>query len=330
MSSRSKLWSFTPLFVFVLVWIVAALSTHGFSAFELRDGRLFGPTVDVFVRGSKVMLVALGMTLVIAGGGVDLSVGSVMAIAAVVAAKFAADPASSAVSALGAGLVVGVAAGAINGALVVRAKLAPIVATLVLMTAGRGVAQLLADGKVVSFDRAGFASLASSSWFGLPAPIWLVAFVFAALVAAKRGFAFGLYLEASGDNRRAARLAGVPVERVLFATYVVSGICAGLAGMLDAADIRAADSSSCGLYLELDAILAVVLGGTPLEGGRARLLASLFGALTLQTVHTAFLMHGIGTPIALMVKALVVIAACAVQRPNWLASLGATPARSAA
>ncbi|MBI5434940.1 MAG: ABC transporter permease [Planctomycetes bacterium] len=313
---RAKLASFAPLYVLIATWLVAAHSTPHFADLAWRDGRLVGASVDACVRAVPVMLAALGLTLVIAGGGIDLSVGSVLALAAVGAARVS-EADGSAAAAVAAALGLGLLVGALNGTLVVALGLAPIVATLASMIVVRGAAQLAAGGVVVPIDRSGLVEILAARPAGLPASVLLVGLLFAAFAVAKRRFAFGLYLEASGDNPRAARLAGLPVGAVLFATYVLAGLAAALAGLVVASEIRAADSASAGLYLELDAILAVVIGGTPLSGGRARLLATLVGALALQTLATAMLMHGLAPHIALLVKGVVVLVAAATARPSW-------------
>lgn len=313
---RAKLASYAPLFVLLGAWLLAAVTTPHFADLAWRDGRIVGATVDVFVRAVPVMLVGLGLTLVIAGGGIDLSVGSVLALAAVGAALASRDGGSAA-AACGAATACGLAVGAVNGALVVGLGLAPIVATLATMIVVRGVAQLLAGGVILPIDRSAVVDVLGAKPFGLPASLLLVAALFIVFTTLKRRFGFGLYLEASGDNPRAARLAGAPVAAVLFATYAACGIASGLAGIVAASEIRAADAASAGLYLELDAILAVVIGGTPLSGGRARLLTTLVGALVLQILATALLMHGLAPHVALFVKGAVVLVASALARPSW-------------
>jgi len=305
-----RLASLWPLAMLAVVWALNAAVTPDFARLGIRDGRLYGSMIDVVHRGAPVALLAVGMTLVIASGGIDLSVGSVMAIAGAVAARaiVAGDP--SLVVVIVAGLLVAAAAGVWNGLLVAWLGLQPIVATLILLVAGRGVAQLITDGQIIVFERPGFEFLGTGALLGLPFTVWLAAGVAVVVGAALRATSFGLYLEAVGGNERAARLSGLPVGRVKLLAYTVCGLCAGLAGLTATADIKAADVNNCGLYLELDAILAVVLGGTSLSGGRARLLGSLAGALLMQTLTTTMLMRGIGPPYALVVKAVAAVAVC--------------------
>jgi simple sugar transport system permease protein len=210
-------------------------------------------------------------------------------------------------------LLLGLAAGFANGALVAFARIQPIVATLVLMTAGRGVAELLSGGGILTFDSPGLSAIARGSFAGLPIPGLLALAAFAAAAVLVRGTTFGLHVEATGDNERAARLSGIRVGRVQLAVYSLAGLCAALAGLLVATDVGAADASHVGLYQELDAILAVVVGGTPLAGGRTSLLGSLAGALAIQALSTTLLFLGLGAPTALCVKALAVLLAVALR-----------------
>lgn len=303
-----------------LGWVVvlglgAALSP-GFFELEWRDGRLYGTFVDVLLRASPTLLAALGMTLVIGTGGVDLSVGAVAAISAVLAARHL-QAGGSAVTALTLGLGSGALLGAWNGVLVRKLGLVPIVATLVLFTAGRGLAQLASGGNVLTFRSGTFASLATGTLAGLPNPIWITLASLAALAFVVRRTSFGLYLQACGDNPRAAELAGLPVTAVVLAAYSFCGLLAALSGTIVAADVQAGDAASAGLYLELDAILAVVIGGTSLRGGRVQLLGTAFGALILQTLTTLVLVQGARLEFALIAKALAVVAVCALQSERW-------------
>ena len=310
-AARPLSWQLLALLVIVAA---AEWLRPGFVDVRLVEGRLFGPLVDVLNRGAPVMLLALGMTLVIATGGIDLSVGSIMAITGAAAAVLL-QAGASAPAAIACGLAIGAAAGTWNGLLVQGLGLQPIVATLVLLTAGRGIAQLVTDGQVIAVPAHadGFLALAHARLLGLPAAPWLVLAVWVATAVVLHGSVLGLWLAAVGDNARAARLVGLPVAALKVVPYVVSGTLAALAGMVQTADIAAADVHHLGLYLELDAILAVVLGGTALTGGRPRLLGSLLGVLLVQTLTTAMLRLGTGPEYALVLKAIAVLAACTLQ-----------------
>ena len=303
-----------PAAIALLALLVAdALFVPRFLELAVVDGRVHGPLVDVLRHGAPLLLLATGMTPVIATGGVDLSVGSVMALASSAAAIAIARGGSGTAASVVLALALGLAAGLANGALVARMRVPPIVATLALLVAGRGVAQLLSGGGILAFESEGLAAFARGSPLGIPAPFLLAALALAATAALLRTTTFGLHVEATGDNERAARLSGIRVARVELVVYALSGICAGAAGLLVAADVRAADASHVGLYFELDAILAVVVGGTSLSGGRASLLGAALGALAIQTLSTTLLLLGVGTPAALALKAAAVLAAVFLQ-----------------
>jgi simple sugar transport system permease protein len=309
----------------VLVLVFNLVLTPGFFHLELRDGRLYGSLIDILNRAAPVGLLSLGMTLVIATGGVDLSVGALMAIAGTIAAGLIARPGGTPFEggkpniALAAplALAAALAGGLFNGILVAVLEFQPIVATLLLMVAGRGVAQLLANGQIITFNAPEFASLARGGFLGLPNPVWLLLLAFAGFSCITRLTAFGLFVEATGSNRRAARLVGINARAIQIAVYALSGLCAGMAGLIIAADIQAADANNSGLYLELDAILAVSVGGTALAGGRFSLVGSLVGALLMQALTTTILTRGVSPEITLILKAAIVVAVCLLQAPEF-------------
>ena len=316
---RPLLW---PLLALALLLLFNRFATPGFFQLEIRDGRLFGTLVDILNQGSKVMLLALGMTLVIATGGVDLSVGAIMAIAGAVMAQLAGVSVPLAICG---GLGVALLAGAWNGLLVSAFRIQPIIATLILMVAGRGIAQLVTDGQIINFEQPSLVFLGNGTLFGLPFTLALVLVMFALTAWLVRGTALGLFIESVGDNETASRFTGLPAQRVKFLAYVFAGFCAGLAGLVAASNIKSADANHAGLYLELDAILAVVVGGTALTGGRFQLAGSLVGALLIQTLSTTLYARNVSADIAPVPKAVVILAVCLLQSPVFrakLASLG--------
>ena len=305
--------NFWPLVGLAALLLFNLLFTPGFARLELRDGRLFGTLVDLFQNGAPVMLLATGMTLVIALGGIDLSVGSVMALAGAVAALLLTEHAQPFPIALGAALGAGLLAGAINGALVTYGGVQPIIVTLVMLVTGRGLAQTLTQDQKVRFENPAFEYLGNGTLLGLPVPMLLVAAVALGVGLTLRGTVLGLYVEAIGGNPRTARLCGLRVDAIRMVVYMACALCAAVAGLIAAADIKEADVANAGLYLELDAILAVVLGGTSLTGGRANLVGSLIGALFIQTLTTMLQMKGVITEHTLIIKALVALAVCFIQ-----------------
>lgn len=317
---------FWPLLALALTLVFNLLFSPGFFNLEFRDGRLFGSLIDILNRAAPVLLLALGMTLVIATGGVDLSVGAVMAIGGAVAAVLIARPEGSILNGLnlhgsipmvvGVALLLGVVCGLFNGFLIGFLGLQPIVATLLLMVAGRGVAQLLTDGQIVIFTNDSFASIGRGSWLGFPVPVWIFLIMFAFLALLTRGTGFGLYVEASGSNASAARLCGIDPRKVKLSVYGLCALCAAWAGLIGTADIKGADANNLGLYLELDAILAVSIGGTAMTGGRFSLIGTVIGALLMQAITTTILTRGVSTEATLVLKALVVVAVCLLQSPK--------------
>jgi galactofuranose transport system permease protein len=301
--------------VLVLVLLGNWVLFPGFFGLSIQDGRLFGSLVDVLNRGAPVAILAVGMTLVIATRGVDLSVGAVMAVSGAIAATLVVAGYSPLV-AVPLALIAGVACGAWNGFLIAVLDMQPIVATLVLMVAGRGVAQLITEGSIVTFDDPWLTFIGTGTVLGLPmAPILLAVLATVTILAVRRT-ALGLFIEAVGTNPSAARFAGLRSKFVVMLVYSFAGFCAGIAGLLAAADIQGADANNAGLWLELDAILAVVIGGTSLMGGRFSILLSILGAMIIQATNTGILVSGLPPEFNLIVKAAVILAILVLQSPQ--------------
>lgn len=312
---RSLLLRLTPqLIALAVILLLNVLAFPGFFDIEIQNGRLYGSLIDVLNRGAPVALLAVGMTLVIATKGIDLSVGAVIAItgaagAAAIAAGFSLPITIALV------LGVGLACGLWNGILVAILGIQPIIATLVLMVAGRGIAQLITEGTILTFTDPGFIFIGSGSLFLLPMPA-LIFIAFAALVAILvRGTALGLLVEAVGVNRRAATLSGVGTSVLLLVVYLLCSLSATIAGLIVAADIKGADANNAGLWLELDAILAVVVGGNSLLGGRFSIAGSLLGALIIQSINTGILLSGFPPEFNLIIKAAIIVIILVIQSP---------------
>ena len=318
--STPLLW---PLAGLALLVTVNLLIDPAFLKIGVLDGRLYGMPIDILNQGARAMVLALGMTLVIATGGVDLSVGSVMAVAGTLSAVLLASG-WPAWLALPAGLGLGIVTGAINGILVSRFQIQPIVATLILMVAGRGAAQLVAEGNVVLVTSAPLTFLGNGHVFGIPFPPLLALGLFVGAHLLLRRTSAGLFVEAVGDNPVASRFAGLAAGGIQTAVYVFCGLCAALAGLMATGNIRAADPYRMGENLELDAIFAVVVGGTALTGGRFLLAGALLGALLLQTLTTTLYNLGVPPAVAPVPKAVLILIVCLFQSPvagNWLRGL---------
>jgi ribose transport system permease protein len=265
---------------------------------------------------APIVIVAVGMTLVIATGGIDLSVGSLMAIAGALAPQiFLGLPGpAGVVLAMLVPVAVAAALGWGNGLLVTRFAIQPIVATLVLFIAGRGIAQVMTGGNLQEFRVPEFQVIGLGRVLGLPVQVWLMLAVVGLAAWVLRRTVLGRQILAVGGNERAARLSGVPVGHVKRLVYAVSGALAGLAGLVVIAINSASDANLVGLGMELDAIAAVAVGGTLLAGGRATVLGTLVGALIIQLLRYTLLANGVPDAAALVVKAAVILLAVWVQR----------------
>jgi galactofuranose transport system permease protein len=258
------------------------------------------------VQVAPVVIVSLGMALVIGTEGVDLSVGSVMALATALIPLYLGY---GVVPAVVVGLLGGVAVGLVNGSLVAFVGVQPIVATLALFVGGRGLALVVAGGQLKDIQNVDFLALGSSSVLGIPLPVVIAIVLTVVVMGVVRRTTFGRRLVAIGGNRTASELSGLPVRRILLLVYVVSGVLAATAGILATARLQASDPSSLGLLMELSAITAVVVGGTPLTGGRVRVLGTVAGALLIQLVRATLIKHDLSDSLAQMVQAVIILAA---------------------
>ena len=312
-----------PVVALVALLLANAARNPGFLSVRLQDGHLYGSLVDILKNGAPTLLIALGMTLVIATRGIDLSVGAVAAIAGAVACTTIAgssDPTSpaAALTGIGVALALCLVLGLWNGFLVSLLGIQPIIATLVLMTAGRGIAMLVTDGQIITVRNDFFREIgAGFLLFPISILIALAALVAVALVT--RRTALGLLIESVGINPEASRLAGLRSRTIIWTVYVFAAVCAGVAGLMISSNVSAADANNAGLWIEMDAILAVVIGGSSLAGGRYSLSGTLVGALIIQTLTTTVYSMGIAPEVTLVFKALVVIAVCLLQAPKMRA-----------
>lgn len=266
----------------------------------------------------NIVIVGVGMTLVIASGGIDLSVGSLMAISGALAPLiFGAQMFPGVVGTVLAFVVPVTAVGLLglfNGWLITTFRIQPIIATLILFIAGRGIAQVLTNGNLQTFHRPDFQYVGLGRPFGVPFQVILMAIFVAVAAWALARTLFGRQLLAVGGNESAARLSGVPVRRVKRAVYTISGLLAGVAGLVVISINSSSDANLVGLGMELDAIAAVAVGGTPLTGGRATILGTLVGALIIQLVRYTLLANGVPDGAALVIKAAIILVAVYLQR----------------
>jgi ribose transport system permease protein len=268
-----------------------------------------------------IVIVAVGMTLVIATGGIDLSVGSIMAISGALAPMIFLGtifPVGNIYLAVALAIVVAIGAatllGLFNGWLVAQFRIQPIVATLVLFITGRGIAQVLTNGNLQVFRTPEFQWIGLGRPLGIPAQVIIMVVLVVLAAWTLRRTTFGRYILATGGNEKAAELSGIAVNRVKLAVYAISGFCAGIAGLVVIAINSASDANLVGLGMELDAIAAVAVGGTLLTGGRATILGTLLGAMTIQLVRYTLLANGVPDAAALVVKAGIIIVAVWLQQ----------------
>lgn len=298
--------TYGALAALVLLVIINSVFTPNF--FDVNNFR------NILLQVSPTVLVAVGMTVVISTGGIDLSVGSVMAIASAVAATSLDYGAGVAILLA---LAAAAATGAFNGALISGFRIQPIIVTLALLISGRGIAQVLSNGgQLVPFSNAPFEYLGKGVLAGVPVQVIVMAVVVGVAIFVMRATPFGRYVVAVGGNEAASRLAGIKIHRTKIIVYALSGLLAGLAGLIETARLGASDAQKVGLNIELDAIAATVVGGTPLTGGRATVIGTLIGALTMQIITTGFVMNGISYAWSLVIKAAIIIVAVYIQRPK--------------
>jgi ribose/xylose/arabinose/galactoside ABC-type transport system permease subunit len=270
---------------------------------------------------ASIVIAGVGMTYIMATGGIDLSVGSLMSLAGATAGLLLLSGVSLFTGGLIGVLLILVAAmlaaaafGLVNGLLVGRLGIQPIVATLVLLIAGRGIAQLVTNGRLFPITNPDLLWLGRGTVLGFSSQAWIMLFVVAAAVWVARATVFGRQVVAVGGNERAAGLAGVPVRRIKYAVYTIGGLLAGLAGLINASVNGTIDTANLGLGYEFAVISAVVVGGTPLTGGRPKLLGTVGGAALIQLLTFTLASHNFPRETANLIQAAVIIAAVALQR----------------
>ncbi|QQQ78632.1 ABC transporter permease [Saccharothrix sp. 6-C] len=302
-----------PVLALVALLVLNVVVTPSFFSLRLQDGHLYGSLIDILRNGAPTLLIALGMTLVIATRGIDLSVGAVAAIAGAVTCTYIASGGDAWIG-MGLALLLCGVLGLWNGFLVSVLGIQPIIATLVLMTAGRGIAMLITEGQIVTVDSPTFREV-GAGFVVLPIAILISLAVLGLVALVTRRTALGMLIESVGVNPSASRLAGVRARTIIWTVYVFAALCAAVAGLMISSNVSAADANNAGLWIEMDAILAVVIGGTSLAGGRYSLTGTLLGALIIQTLTTTVYTIGIAPEITLVFKAIVVIAVCLLQAP---------------
>jgi len=315
---------FWPVFALVIVLLSNLFLSDNFFRIEIKDGHLYGRLIDIIKNATPLMLIAIGMTLVVATKGIDISVGSICAISGAISAflvggNISGEAENPYILAILAALVASVLLGMWNGFLVAKLGIQPVVATLILMTAGRGIAQLITGGQIITVYYKPFSFLGSAyvPYIGLPFSIFVVAIVLIFTLLIMKKTALGLFIQSTGINRRASIFSGIKVNRIIFIAYAFCGLCAGIAGLIYSSNVKCADANNAALLIELDAILAVALGANSLNGGRFSIMASIIGALVIQSLTTTMYAIGVKPPQLPYVKAIVVIFICLMQSKRF-------------
>ena len=315
---------FMPIVCLLVIIVIAAITIPDFLNVSLKNGVPYGYPVDVINRASELVILAVGMTLVTAAsGGQDISVGAVMAVAAAVCCQILSGGEVS-VNSLSAPIIIAFLAalaasalcGAFNGFLVAKFNIQPMVATLILYTAGRGIAQLITNGQITYIRVESYQIFGSYiGKFPIPTPVIIAVLVVVIVYLILKKTALGLYIECVGINGTASRLVGLNSTMIKFLTYVICGVLAGVAGFVASSRIYSADANNIGLNLEMDAILAVALGGNVLGGGKFSLMGSVIGAYTIQALTTVLYGMNVSSDQLPVYKAIVVVIIVVLQSP---------------
>lgn len=328
-----------PLVCLVAVLLVGGIFVPDFFVISINNNVLYGYPVDIVNRASEVVILAIGMTLVTAAsGGQDISVGAVMAVAAAVCCQILSGGETSVnefanplALAIIVALIAATLCGAFNGFLVAKLGIQPMVATLILFTAGRGIAQLVTKGQITYIRVESYKVM--GGFIGkcpIPTPVFFAIAAVALTFLVLKKTALGLYIESVGINGAASRLIGLNSTMIKFLTYVICGLLAGVAGIVASSRIYSADANNIGVNLEMDAILAVALGGNALGGGKFSLMGSVIGAYTIQALTTTLYAFRVSSDRLPVYKAIVVIAIVIIQSPAFHRFMAEQKAKRAA
>ena len=311
---------FWPVAALVALIAINAIAQPRFLKITIRDGQMYGALIDVMRNSAPLMLVALGMTIVIATRGIDLSVGAIIAVSGAVALTIidgsdTPDAVPTVLIAVAAAILVSLILGVWNGFLVSTLGIQPIIATLVLMLAGRGIALLITDGFITTVNSDPYKWIATGYVVFLPVAFLIAMAAVAVVSLVERRTALGMLTEAVGINPEASRLAGVRSRGIVMGAYIASGVLAGIAGIIVAGNTSAADANNAGLFIELYAILAVVLGGTSLMGGKFSIAGTVIGVLIVTTLDSTIVFLGVAPARSPVFFAFAVILVVLLQSP---------------
>ena len=323
----------------LLILLVAGILEPSFFKIELNQttGMVYGSLIDIVNRSAEITIIAMGMTMVNALGGTDISVGALVAVAGAFALKFLRwdvtmyptpgdYPVYPFILVIVVPLVICTLMGLFNGVLIGKFKLQPIIATLILMVAGRGIAQIATNGKQFTTGYTPYRFIGQGSMFGLPFPIIITIVVCACVMIFVRKTAFGTFVESVGVNPNASRVTGLKSDRIIMIVYTLTGFLSGIAGLIYSSRISSCDSNNAGVNYEMDAILAVVLGGTSMTGGKFSLTGTIVGSLIIRTITTLVYYFGITSESIMAFKAAIILVVIVIQSEpfgKWLATRNA-------
>ena len=324
--AKSKItWAVVAELLILLVCLNVRIDFFSISV-QPSTGMLYGSLIDIVNRSAEITIIGMGMTLVIALGGTDLSVGALVAVSGAFALKLLRwDPSSVEYGTPGdytvypfilvilVPLLVCLLMGAFNGVMIGQLGLQPIIATLILMVSGRGVAQILTNGKQFTTLYSPFRVIGQGSFLMLPMPIIITIVVVALVMLFVRKTAFGTFVESVGINRSAARLSGINAKAVIMIVFAITGFLSGISGMIYSSRIMSNDSNNAGLNYETDAILAVVIGGTSMSGGKFSLTGTIIGSLIIRTIVTFVYYFGVAAEATMAFKALIIAVVIVLQ-----------------
>jgi ribose transport system permease protein len=294
------------LVVLVIIGIITRPELYGDGTWVKNN------TFTILQQASAIGVVTVGMTFVIIGGGIDLSVGAIIAVAGVWSTTLATQS-YGAVGMIFTALVVGIVVGLINGVLISYGRLVPFIATLAMMVAARGVAAQISGKQTQVSANTTINDIASTRFLGIPLLVYILALVVAAGWVLLNRTTFGRRTVAVGGNPEAARLAGINVKFHTLLLYALSGLCCGIAAIMLTSQATSAQAAMANLY-ELDAIAAAIIGGTLLSGGRGTIIGALFGVLVFSTITNLFAINNLPTEVQNMVKGGIIVAAVLVQQ----------------
>lgn len=332
---------FLPILMLILVLLINLFKDPSFFSIAIKNGVLYGRLIDVLNRGSEIAILAVGQTLVVAvSAGTDISVGSVMALAAsggcMVLAGYGNTSVTGIVAPIAVGVIVGLlfglGSGVVNGLMVAKLKIQPMVATLILFTAARAIGLLLCNNQIIYIRYNPYKYLGNFlPHVPIPTPILVTILIIVIAEIVLKKTSLELYIQSVGINNRASKICGINSDMICLICYIICGLCAGAAGMIASSRIYSADSNNIGLNYEMYSILAVALGGNSLAGGKFNMAGSIVGAYTIQAIMTTLLALGVSTDQSPVFMAILVIIIVVIQSPvfkNWVAARKAKKAEA--